>query len=213
MYQQSTSMQTGFQNQQHCPIADQDMANIVLSELKRMAREYTTASLEANSAKVRHTFEQSLQRTLRDHAELYHMMSQNGMYGQPASANMAEIQKEQQKAQQTSQKLQSFIQQYIGVSPTSFMTSGTQPMQHIASQQPPPQHQQQITPQYQQKPYYQPQFQLQSQPQPQYKPIQQYQPTQQSIGMPSAQTYLNQTISGYKFQGTNVGQGSASKFS
>ena len=70
MYQQNS------QQQQQVDLEDLDFANFVLSELKRSAREYTTAALEAANPSIRQTFQSLLQKTLDDQS-LFFRKSRN----------------------------------------------------------------------------------------------------------------------------------------
>ncbi|NDI36472.1 spore coat protein [Chengkuizengella sediminis] len=131
MYNQSTSnMGQQQMGQQHVALPDKDMANLVLSELKRMAREYTTACLESANPMVHQNFNQLLQKTLADQAQLFQIMSQQGMYN-VTPAPMQEIQKEQQKFNQCGYETQQFMQQYLGGGQPSsgMMGSGNQSYQ------------------------------------------------------------------------------------
>ncbi|PYI51229.1 spore coat protein [Paenibacillus flagellatus] len=114
-YYPASSAQQGFgQQMQAGRLHDEDIANLILGELKRFAREYTTAALESSNPSIRHTFEQLVAHTLRDQNELYRAMSQNNMYGQPTPAQQQEVQKELQKQSRTLGELQTFLQQTIG---------------------------------------------------------------------------------------------------
>ncbi|NBI31272.1 spore coat protein [Chengkuizengella marina] len=129
MYNQPTSnMGQQQMGQQHVSLPDKDMANLVLSELKRMAREYTTACLEAANPTVHQNFNQLLQKTLADQAQLFQIMSQQGMYN-VTPASMQEIQKEQQKFNQCGYETQQFMQQYLGGGQSGMMATSTQPYQ------------------------------------------------------------------------------------
>lgn len=115
MYQQNISQQS-YNQHQHVPFQDGDLANTVLCELKRVAREYATACLEASNMDIRHLFEQLLHQTLGDQEYLYQTMSQLNLYGQPSSAPQQELQKETQHHQQQLGGLQNFMQQWHGSS-------------------------------------------------------------------------------------------------
>ena len=112
-YQQNQQNQQS-QQSQHCHLADQDLANIVLAEMKRTAREYTTAILEANNPSVRENFYSLLDRTLQDQELVYTLLDQMNMYGQPPSASQKEIQKEEEQQRQRAIELQFFLQQNLG---------------------------------------------------------------------------------------------------
>ncbi|NEW08796.1 spore coat protein [Paenibacillus sp. SYP-B3998] len=125
MYQQSQQnqrnsyQQQAYGNQQHQQsqqqqvyLEEQDLANFVLSELKRTAREYTTAILEAANPQVRQTFQTLLQKTLQDQSAVFQEIQSLGGYEiQPAAQQ--QLQQELQKQSQSSVKLQSFVQQNL----------------------------------------------------------------------------------------------------
>lgn len=106
MYQQ-TYNQTSAQN--NIQLQEQDWGNLVLSELKRTAREYTTAALEASHPAIRQTFQSLAQRTMQDQAELYTVLSQLSGYGTVKAADQKEIQQELQKQYQKAEQLQAFV--------------------------------------------------------------------------------------------------------
>ncbi|MFS1514718.1 spore coat protein [Chengkuizengella sp. SCS-71B] len=129
MYHQPTTNMSQQMGQQHVALPDKDMANLALSELKRMAREYTTACLESANPMVHQNFNQLLQKTLADQAQLFQIMSQQGMYN-ATPASMQEIEKEQQKFNQCGYETQQFMQQYLGGGQSSgMMASSNQPYQ------------------------------------------------------------------------------------
>lgn len=94
-------------------LSDSDLANVVLSELKRVAREYTTAALEASDPQIRQLFERALQQTLQDQEKLYKVMGALNLYGQPVKASRQDLQSELQSNAQTSQKLRSWMEQSL----------------------------------------------------------------------------------------------------
>ncbi|TBL73070.1 spore coat protein [Paenibacillus thalictri] len=109
MYQQQNAMnrqQFGQQSQ----LQDQDHANFVLAELKRVAREYTTATLEASTPVVHQTFHSLLQKTLQDQSHIYGMISQASSYGEVKTASQQEVQQELQKQVQKTEQLQMLVQ-------------------------------------------------------------------------------------------------------
>jgi hypothetical protein len=92
-------------------LQEQDLAHLILSELKRVAREYTTAVLEANNMQTRQTFQFLLQKTLHDQGILYEAIQQTVGYGDIPTAPQQEIQKELQKQSQSASQLYNFVQQ------------------------------------------------------------------------------------------------------
>jgi hypothetical protein len=57
-------------------MADEDLLNTVLADLKRTVREYTTAATESNCPTVRRVFNDLTMDTLRLQGDLYNQMSQ-----------------------------------------------------------------------------------------------------------------------------------------
>ncbi|THF76078.1 spore coat protein [Cohnella fermenti] len=96
-------------NQQFMP--DEDLAYTVLSDLKRVTREYATAATEAVCPTVRQHFTQLLNTTLAMQGELYNAMSQQKMYNTASPALRQEIDKQFKEYQQTQQKTNQFVQQ------------------------------------------------------------------------------------------------------
>jgi spore coat protein CotF len=118
LYQQNPYQQQGFGGQQqsqgqHVHLQDQDLANLVLSELKRIAREYTTAALEANNPQIRQVFQNLLGKTLQDQDVLYREIQRMSGYGEIPTAQQQDVHKELQKQSQTANQLYSFVQQHL----------------------------------------------------------------------------------------------------
>ncbi|MDR6553519.1 spore coat protein [Paenibacillus qinlingensis] len=109
MYQSNSHQQ--HQGQQ-VDLEDLDFANFVLSELKRSAREYTTAALEAANPGIRQTFETLLQKTLDDQALVFQEIQSLGGY-QIQQAEQQMIEQEIQKQSQTALQVQSIVQQHV----------------------------------------------------------------------------------------------------
>jgi spore coat protein CotF len=114
--QQNFYQQQGYGGQQspqsmQAHLQEQDVAHLILSELKRMAREYTTAVLEANNMQTRQTFQFLLQKTIHDQGILYEVMQQTVGYGEIPTASQQDIQKELQKQSQSASQLYGFVQQ------------------------------------------------------------------------------------------------------
>lgn len=95
-------------------MADEDLMNTVLADLKRTVREYTTAATESACPTVRQAFNELTMDTLRLQGDLYTHMSQLNMYTAPSKALRQELDKQLQTAQQTQQKCQQFVQQKTG---------------------------------------------------------------------------------------------------
>jgi len=98
---------------------EQDQANVILSELKRTAREYTTAALEANHPQVREQFTTLLNQTLKHQAELYEAIRSLNAYGSVPTATAQEIQSESQKQTKSAAKLRALVHQYTSASSAS----------------------------------------------------------------------------------------------
>jgi spore coat protein CotF len=114
--QQNFYQQQGYGSQQslqgmQAHLQEQDLAHLILSELKRVAREYTTAVLEANNMQTRQTFQFLLQKTLHDQGILYEVIQQTVGYGDIPTAPQQDIQKELQKQSQSASQLYGFVQQ------------------------------------------------------------------------------------------------------
>jgi spore coat protein CotF len=114
--QQNFYQQQGYGGQQshqgmQAHLQEQDLAHLTLSELKRVAREYTTAVLEANNMQTRQTFQFLLQKTLHDQGILYEVMQQTVGYGEIPTVSQQDIQKELQKQSQSASQLYGFVQQ------------------------------------------------------------------------------------------------------
>lgn len=90
---------------------DEDLLTMILDDLKRTVREYTTAATESNCQTVRRVFNDLTMDTLRIQGDLYNQMSQMGMYKAPGKALRQDVDKQIQSAQQIQQKSQHFVQQ------------------------------------------------------------------------------------------------------
>ncbi|WP_433945828.1 spore coat protein [Paenibacillus sp. SN-8-1] len=91
-------------------LAEQDILNTILADLRRTAREYTTATTESSCPSVRQMFNQLTDGTLRLQGELYNLMQQNGSYQSPAKAPREEVDKLYQHASEAQQKSRQFAQ-------------------------------------------------------------------------------------------------------
>lgn len=137
MYQQNTmnSQQAGAQSH-HFHLNEQDTANLVLSELKRAAREYTTAALEATHPVIRQTFASLTQKTLQDQAELFDVLSQINGYGSISMAAQQEVQQELQQQIGKAEQLHSVVRQAIQSGYASGNAYQQPPIQQALIQQP-----------------------------------------------------------------------------
>ncbi|MFD2671926.1 spore coat protein [Marinicrinis sediminis] len=111
---QSYTMQTsGAMNPQAFQLTEKDMAFQILNELKRMAREFTTACLEASCQQVRQLFEQKLSRTLSMQNQLYQTMEQIGFYSPPQSMDAQQLQQKSAQLSETGFKLQGQLHDHL----------------------------------------------------------------------------------------------------
>lgn len=141
MYQQNPYQQQQQQSHQlQAQLKDEDFANFVLSELKRSAREYTTAALEAANPQIRQAFQSLLQKTLQDQAAVFQEIQKLGQY-EIQAAPQQHIGQELQKQSQIAAQLQSFVQQNL--SQTNTASYQQQEQMTIAQQQQQPQQSQQ----------------------------------------------------------------------
>lgn len=92
-------------------LPDQDMAYTILSDLKRVTREYATAATESVCPEIRQMFTEMLNNTLKMQGELYNIMQSNNMYNASSPALKPEIDKQFMQYQQTQQKTNNFVQQ------------------------------------------------------------------------------------------------------
>jgi spore coat protein CotF len=103
-----------YQNQQRVAMPEADMAYTILSDLKRVTREYATAATESNCNNVRQMFINLLNNTLHLQGELYKVMKQNNMYSTASPCLRQEIDKQLQQNKQNFQKTRQFVQGLSG---------------------------------------------------------------------------------------------------
>ncbi|MFD2615009.1 spore coat protein [Paenibacillus gansuensis] len=108
--------------QQAAFMEDQDLLYTILADLKRTAREYTTAFMESSCPTVRRTFSDLLNSTLSQQTELYRFMENQNMYNASSPALQQEIGKQIQQYKQTLQKTQQYIQQKAGSGQQGYST-------------------------------------------------------------------------------------------
>jgi len=92
-------------------LPDEDMAYTILSDLKRVTREYTTAATESVCPQIRQMFTQLMNNTLKMQGELFNAMNQSNMYNTASPALRQEINKQHKQYQQTQQKTSQFLAQ------------------------------------------------------------------------------------------------------
>lgn len=93
-----------------------DILKIILADLRRTVREYTTATTEASCPMIRNTFADLTDSTLRLQGDLYKLLEQNQVYTAPEKATRQEVDKKLQEAEKTHQKVHQFVQQRAGQS-------------------------------------------------------------------------------------------------
>jgi spore coat protein CotF len=104
------TMPTNATNKQ-AQLPDQDWAYTILSDLKRVTREYAIAANESVCPDVRQLFTQLMNKTLQMQGDLFNAMNQNQMYNVSSQALRQEIDKQYKQYQQTQQKTNQFVQQ------------------------------------------------------------------------------------------------------
>ncbi|RED63847.1 spore coat protein [Cohnella lupini] len=92
-------------------LTDEDLASTILSDLKRVTREYATAATESVCPEIRQMFTQLLDSTLKMQGELYTVMQQNNMYNASSPALKQELDKQLKQYQQSQQQTNQFVQQ------------------------------------------------------------------------------------------------------
>ncbi|MCM3628976.1 spore coat protein [Paenibacillus glycanilyticus] len=118
-----------YQQQHHLP--DEDLAYTVLSDLKRVVREYATAATESSCPEVRQMFTHLLNSTLKLQGNLFQVMQSQNMYNTASSALRQEIDKQTKEYQQTQQKTTQYLQQRMGGTQPAFPQYGQfQQQQH-----------------------------------------------------------------------------------
>ncbi|WP_338043962.1 spore coat protein [Paenibacillus lutrae] len=145
-HQQQQHQQHQHQQHQYSPsqqqsssvLKDRDLLFTILSDLKRVVREYATAATESNCPSIRQLFNQLTLDSLQLQGELYTFMKQNNMYNTPSPALRQEIDKHIQSSHKSEQKTQQLVSQYVaGRSQDAFQytqpsTNYTQPSTNYA---------------------------------------------------------------------------------
>ncbi|GIO38572.1 hypothetical protein J41TS12_34330 [Paenibacillus antibioticophila] len=89
-----------------------DLLKIVLADLRRTSREYTTATTEASCPAIRSLFSELTDSTLKLQGELYKLMEEQQIYTKPAGASRKEVDKNLQEAEQACMKAKQFAAQH-----------------------------------------------------------------------------------------------------
>jgi|SRR5690606_16413180 len=92
-------------------LTEDDLAGVVLSDLKRVVREYATAATESTCEQTRQMFTNLLNSTLSMQGQLFTVMKNNNMYEAASVAPKKELDKQIQSYQQMAQKTQTWLQQ------------------------------------------------------------------------------------------------------
>ncbi|RKP53951.1 spore coat protein [Cohnella endophytica] len=92
-------------------LPEADMAYTVLSDLKRVTREYATAATESVCPEIRQMFTQLLNTTLTMQGELYMAMQSANMYNASSPVIKPEVDKQLKQYQQIQQQTNQFVQQ------------------------------------------------------------------------------------------------------
>lgn len=113
-------------------LPDEDLASTIISDLKRVVREYATAATESTCPEIRKMFTDLLNSTLTMQGQLFTVMQQNNMYNASSPALRQEIDKQGKQYDQTLQKTNQFVQQKLSgmVKQSVFYTSQPHPSQH-----------------------------------------------------------------------------------
>jgi len=91
-------------------VPEEDLANTVLADLKRVVREYATAATESTCPDIRELFTKLTDSTLTLQGKLFTVLKQNNMYNTSSSALRQDIDKQLKAYMQTKQKTAQFLQ-------------------------------------------------------------------------------------------------------
>ncbi|RJE91181.1 spore coat protein [Paenibacillus sp. 1011MAR3C5] len=95
-------------------LTEEDLASTVLSDLKRVVREYATAATESTCPDIRQLFTKLLDNTLKAQGQLFQALQQSNMYNTASPALRQELDKQAQQYKQTAQKTKQQLQQALG---------------------------------------------------------------------------------------------------
>lgn len=102
------------QQQKQSILTEEDLAGTILSDLKRVVREYATAATESICPDIRQLFTKLTDSTLALQGQLFTAMQQANMYNTSSPALRQELDKQAKQYQQTKQKTSQFLQQNLG---------------------------------------------------------------------------------------------------
>lgn len=108
MYQQQQ------QQQKQSVLTEEDLAGGILSDLKRIVREYATAATESTCPDIRQLFTKLTDNTLALQGQMFQAMQQANMYNTSSPVLRQELDKQAKQYQQTKQKTNQFLQQTLG---------------------------------------------------------------------------------------------------
>ncbi|MCD1258675.1 spore coat protein [Paenibacillus athensensis] len=115
-------------------LPEKDNLYTILADLKRTAREYTTAVTESKNPHIRQLFTALLDSTLAMQGRLYEQMQLNSMYNASSPALRQELDKQLHQYAQTEQETAMFLDQTLGAgtrsvgSPPHLQAGLAQPM-------------------------------------------------------------------------------------
>jgi len=108
-------------------LPDEDLASMILCDLKRVVREYATAATESTCPQIRKLFTDLTNSTLTMQGQLFTAMQQQQMYNTSSPALRQEIDKQGKEYDQTLQKTNQFVQQKLSGMARQPMYYGSQP--------------------------------------------------------------------------------------
>ena len=94
-------------------LTEKDLVCVVLSDMKRVVREYATAATESSCPETRQLFTNLLNSTLTAQGQLFTVLSKNNMYEAASVAPKKELDKQIQSHTQSAQQTQAWLQQGI----------------------------------------------------------------------------------------------------
>lgn len=103
-----------YQQQQQSILSEEDLASTILCDLKRVVREYATATTESTCPDIRQLFTKLTDSTMKMQGQMFEAMKQANMYNASSPALRQELDKQAQQYQQTKQKTTQFVQQQLG---------------------------------------------------------------------------------------------------
>lgn len=121
---------------QHTPLlSEEDLASTVLCDLKRVVREYATATTESTCPEIRQMFTKLMNSTLNMQGQMFEAMKQANMYNTSSPALRQELDKQLKQYQQTQQGTGHWISQKLGQQHNNAMYASANQQQHSQHQQ------------------------------------------------------------------------------